>query len=142
MAAPLKSQPPLLPEPRRPIPSAPVHPMAALATVALDYLFFVFEMANPFIFIGIGVLGAITTTLVQRYLAKDGWGASVAKGMVMGIVAGVPYPVIGTFVGVPLLAWAGLHEWIKLPPKSKPALRAEEGEEEQEVVEAEVKEVK
>ena len=49
----------------------------------------------------------MTTMLVQRYLAKDSWGASVAKGLVMGIIAGVPFQVTGTAVGIPLLAWAG-----------------------------------
>ncbi|PWH14704.1 MAG: hypothetical protein DDG60_07310 [Anaerolineae bacterium] len=51
-----------------------------------------------------------TIALVQRFIAKDEWGASLAKELVMGIVAGVPYPVAGTLVGVPLLAWSGLRQ--------------------------------
>jgi hypothetical protein len=105
--------------PRHPIPPAPIHPLAALATITLDNIFGVIEIIDPLALIltsvGVGVTGMVTTMLVQRYLAKDGWGASVAKGMVMGILAGVPYQVAGTAVGIPLLAWAGLHEWIKAP---------------------------
>jgi len=147
MADPLKSQLPLLSAPRQPIPPAPVHPMAALATIVLDNIFGIIELVDPLALvltsIGVGVIGTVTTTLVQRYLAKDGWGASVAKELVMGIIAGVPFQVVGTAIGVPLLAWAGLHEWIKLPSKSKPVLEEDgEGKEGQEIFDAEIKEVK
>jgi len=141
MTDPTKSQVQMLLEPRRPIPPAPVHPMAALATIVLDNIFGVFELVDPLTLVltcvGVGVVGAVTTALVQRYLAKDGWGASVAKGLVMGIIAGVPFQVTGTTVGAILLGWAGASQWIKLPaPKSKPTIA-----EEQEIVEAEVREV-
>ena len=61
------------------------------------------------------ILGFSATTLMQRFLAKESWGAATAKGLVMGIVAGVPYPVVGTVIGAPLLIWAGAHQWIRLP---------------------------
>jgi hypothetical protein len=48
-------------------------------------------------------------------MAKDEWGPSIAKGLVMGVIAGVPFQVTGTAAGGLLLAWAGAHEWIKLP---------------------------
>ena len=141
MTAQPKSPTPLLPAPRRPIPAAPVHPLAAITTVVLDNVFGVFEIVDPLAIVvtslGVGILGTISTTLVQRYLAKDSWGASIAKGLVMGIIAGVPFPVTGTAVGVPLLAWAGLHEWVKLPaPKDQPPVS-----DDQEIVDAEVKDV-
>jgi hypothetical protein len=112
-------------ETRRPIPPAPIHPLAALATLVLDNVFGVFELFDPLALVltsvTVGVVGTVTTMLIQRYLAKDSWWASVAKGLVMGIIAGVPFQVTGTAIGIPLLAWAGLHEWVKLPPsQSKP----------------------
>ncbi len=82
----------------------------------------------------------MTTIFVQRYLAKDEWGPSVAKGLVMGIIAGVPFQVTGTAVGMPS-CWPGLGQhsgsncrW----PKSKPDnfLRSDE------IVDVEVKDVK
>lgn len=103
----------------------PIHPLAALATLVLDGFFLVFEIFDPFILLftslGLGLLGLVTTTLVQHYVAKEEWGPSVAKGFVMGIVAGVPYAVAGTAVGVPLLAWAGISQWVKLPGKGSNA---------------------
>lgn len=102
-------------EESRQITPPPIHPMAAFATIALDgiFFFFFFEAVNPLAVLGIGALGFAATTMVQRFLDNDSWGAAIAKGLVMGIVAGVPYPVAGTAVGLPLLAWAGLSRWTR-----------------------------
>jgi len=108
-------------EPRRPVPPPPVHPLTALATIALDSIFGVVEIFDPLLLLltslTVGVVGTITSTLVQRFIAREDWGPAIAKGLVMGILAGVPYPVTGTAIGVPLLAWAGMHQWVKLPPR-------------------------
>ena len=127
-------------EVRHPIPPAPIHPLAALITIILDNFFGVFEIIDPLLLLLssliIGVVGAVTTTVIQRYLAKDEWGPSVAKGVAMGVVAGVPFQVAGTAVGVPLLAWAGLHEWVKRPlPSGQPSSG------DQEIVDGEVREI-
>ena len=107
-------------EPRRSIPPSPIHPLAALTTIVLDNVFGWIELVDPLALaltsVSVGVVGFLTTMFVQRYLAKDGWGASIAKGLVMGVMAGVPYQVTGTAIGIPLLAWAGAHQWIKQPP--------------------------
>jgi hypothetical protein len=130
-------------ERRSAVSAPPIHPLAALVTIALDGFFAVFEVLDPlmllFISAGIGLLGFGATTLVQRFLAKDDWGPALAKGFVMGIFAGVPYPVAGTVIGAPLLIWAGIHKWVKLPTsgnnqtvdsafKSPPALEDKEQE--------------
>lgn len=107
-------------EVRHPIPPAPIHPLAALVTVALDNIFGVFEIVTPFLIVltslAVFTLGSVTTLFIQHYMARDSWGISIAKGLAMGILAGVPFSVTGTIFGVPLLAWAGLHEWRKSPP--------------------------
>jgi Fe2+ transport system protein B len=131
------------PELRHSIPPAPIHPLAALATIVLDTVFGIFELIDPLALIltsvTVGVLGTISTTLIQHYLSKDEWGPSVAKGLVMGIIAGVPFQVTGTAVGAILLGWAGASQWIKLPgPKSKPETPSESDE----IVDVEVKDVK
>jgi hypothetical protein len=128
-------------ETRHPVPPAPVHPMAALITVVLDNVFGVVEIVDPFAIVltsvSVGILGAVTTTFIQRYMAKDEWGPAVAKGMVMGIIAGVPFQVAGTAVGLPLLAWAGLHEWLTLPLKKDNTTPGD-----REIVDGEFKEIK
>ena len=104
---------------RSPIPASPVHPLSALVTVILDNLFDLPELAGPeaWIFTAplVGGLCFVTTTFVQRFLAKDEWGPAIAKGLVMGVIAGVPFSVTGTAAGGLFLAWAGLHEWVRLP---------------------------
>ncbi|HUH95871.1 MAG TPA: hypothetical protein VLZ89_00840 [Anaerolineales bacterium] len=104
---------------RSPIPAAPVHPLAALTTLVLDNLFGVIEIADPLLLLftglAVGTICTVTVAFVQRYMSKDEWGPAIAKGLVMGVIAGVPFQVTGTAAGGILLAWAGLHEWIKLP---------------------------
>ena len=110
-------------EPRRPIPPAPIHPLAALTIIVLDNVFGWIDLL-PGAVLGtsllVGGLGFLSTLFVQRYLAKDEWGESLAKGLVMGIIAGVPFQVTGTAVGAVLLGWAGASQWIKLPGRSRP----------------------
>jgi hypothetical protein len=128
---------------RHPIPPAPVHPLAALATIVLDNVFGVIELVDPLTILltslTVGVVCTVATTLVQRYLAKDEWGPAIAKGLVMGIVAGVPFQVTGTVVGVPLLAWAGLHQWVKTPAPKTPPDKLPPSDE---IIDAEAKDIK
>lgn len=135
-------QVPLLPEKSSAIPPAPIHPLAALSTLVLDNIFGIFEIVDPLALvvtsISVGVLNAVATTLVQHYLSKEEWGPSAAKGVVMGILAGVPFQVAGTVVGIPLLGWAGLHEWIKM---SGPKQKAPELSKPDEIVEADFKDI-
>lgn len=118
----------------RPTAAPPIHALAAIAIIALDGIFGTFEILDPPLIvitsIVLGVLGFISTTFVQRFLAKDGWGAAAAKGMVLGILAGVPYPIMGTAVGVPLLIWSGVHRWTRLPGSGSRALLDNPEEEE------------
>lgn len=129
---------------RHPIPAAPVHPLAALATIVLDNLFTIPEIAVPEAWILtiplIGLTGFVTTLFIQHYLAKDSWGESVAKGLVMGIIAGVPFSVTGTAAGGVLLAWAGLHEWLRFPISREGHQQLPSSDDD--IVEAEVKEIK
>ena len=126
---------------RHPVPPAPIHPLAALATIVLDNVFGWFEILDPLALVltcvTVGGIAFLTTMFVQRYLAKDEWGPSVAKGMVMGVLAGVPFPVAGTAVGAVLLGWAGMNQWIKLPTRRGP----EQFPASEEIVEAESKEI-
>lgn len=125
-------------EPRHLIPPAPIHPLAALLTLVLDNVFGVLEFVDPlailFTSVILAIVGTLCTTLIQRYLAQEEWGKAVAKGVAMGVIAGVPFSVTGTAFGVPLLAWAGLHEWIKLPP-----IQSRQENEDPDIVEGEFK---
>ena len=58
----------------------------------------------------IGGMAFLSVTLIQHYVANDGWRSSVAKGFAMGLLAGVPWVVGGTLVGGLLLGWSGLSK--------------------------------
>ena len=88
------------------------HPLSALVLIALDLLFSGPEIILPFT-IPVTVILAfasctIAVTLTQRFLAGEQWGESFAKGFALGILAGVPYPVLGTGAGTILFGWSGL----------------------------------
>ena len=110
------------PASRSPVPPAPIHPLAALTTIVLDNVFGVIEIVDPlamvFTSLTVGGIGFLTTLMVQRHMAKDEWGVAAAKGLVMGVLAGVPFQVTGTAVGSILLGWAGANRWIRLPGKT------------------------
>jgi hypothetical protein len=133
----------LPPEYRHPIPPAPIHPMAALAVIVLDNVFGWIDIV-PGAILGtsllVGGLGFLSTLFVQRYLAKDEWGEAAAKGLVMGIIAGVPFSVSGTAVGAILLGWAGASQWIKLPAHRQEQVQPPTPD--NEIVDAEAKDVK
>ena len=111
------------------IPQPPLHALSSLVTIALDGLWSVPEFVSlstvaglpalPVLAVGSGLMCAAAVTLVQRFVSKDDWGASVAKGMAMGVVAGVPFPFTGTAAGSVLLLWGGVHALFgrkQLPP--------------------------
>lgn len=114
---------------RNGIPEAPLHSLSSLVTVALDSLWSVPEFVSmasvaglpalPFLAVGAGLTCATAVALVQRYVSKEEWGAAIAKGVAMGVIAGVPFPFTGTTAGSVLLLWAGVHAFFgrkQLPP--------------------------
>ena len=104
---------------RTSIPPTPVHPLSAFITIVIDWFWSMVEVPATLSTVGLVALLPImlvsmamcfvSVLLVQRFVSRDDWGASLAKGVAMGIAAGVPYPVLGTSFGTVLLAWAGIH---------------------------------
>ena len=103
--------------PRLIIPPAPVHPLSSLVTIAVDLLWAPFEAAATLValyaliplILTCGATCFVSVMLIQRYVDHDTWKAAIAKAGAMGIVAGVPYAVVGTVAGGLLLGWAGIH---------------------------------
>ncbi len=102
------------------IPESPVHFLSALVVIALDFVWSFLEGAVslsivgllfvPFLSICIAGITFASVTLIQFYIAKDTVGQALAKGVALGILAGVPYMIMGTVVGIPLLTWSGLNQ--------------------------------
>jgi hypothetical protein len=110
-------------------PRPPIHYVGCVLTIIFDWLWFLVELTESFsierlsaiftIIVGAFITCFIAVTLIQRFMAHDGWKNSITKGLVMGIAAGVPYPVVGTFVGVVLIATARIY-W-RAPREEEPS---------------------
>lgn len=90
----------------------PVHPLAAALLVFVDNLWMLADwnavtwlLTIPLSFLSV----AVPTIFLQRFLHRDGWGQSLGKGLLLGVVAGVPTSITGTPVGLALLTWAGIR---------------------------------
>lgn len=106
------SQPPASrePQPAHP-PDAPVHPLAAALLVFVDNLWNLADWAvvDWIITIPLSFLTVFAPVVfIQRFLHRDGWGKSFGKGLLLGVLAGVPTSITGTPVGLALLTWAGI----------------------------------
>ncbi len=98
------------------IPEPPIHMLSALVTLLLDWLWLELELPATLSVVGLPALlplslalGAVcwlAVTLLQRFVSGEDWGPAAAKGLAMGIMAGVPYPVLGTLAGAGAGAWA------------------------------------
>ena len=62
-----------------------------------------------------GLLTTSIVTIIQQQTAHDTFGEAISKGLVMGVIAGIPYSVAGTAVGFTLLGWSGLNSLLKAP---------------------------
>ena len=89
----------------------PFHPAAAALLMVVDNLWMISEFAVvdwpltiPLCFLSV----FFPTFLIQRRLARNGWGVAMAKALFFGVVAAVPFSVTGTPVGLAFLAWAGV----------------------------------
>ena len=97
-----------------------IHWISALILIAVDNAFFA---ANTAAVIGTGGAGfsvspvicfiafAITTIsvfFVQRFIEEEKIRSAFAKGLGLGVMAGVPTSVAGTIVGITVLAKAGI----------------------------------
>ena len=96
--------------PARPA-DGPVHPLAAALLVFVDNLWMLADwnavtwlLTIPLSFLSVGVV----TAGIQRFLHRDSWGKSLGKGLLLGVLAGIPTSITGTPVGFGLLTWAGI----------------------------------
>ena len=106
------------------IPAPPVHILSALATIALDAVWGTAEvggaasgiglLALPLLVLITGGLDFLAVFTIQKFIARDGFGSAFAKALVLSILAGVPFMVMGTAAGAFLLGWAGLSNLARL----------------------------
>ncbi|MCB1037228.1 MAG: hypothetical protein KDD47_25590 [Acidobacteria bacterium] len=99
---------------------APVHPLSAILLIAVDFLWTGPEALLTASAVGIPALlltslAAFGVTFfavsrVQSGLAGEEPKAASAKGIGLGVLAGLPYPIFGTVAGTCFLAWSGIRK--------------------------------
>jgi hypothetical protein len=102
---------------------SPIHMLSAIVTMATDKLWdpMLIDMfkALPLpekerFYLGSGLLlfmaTAASTALTQHWVDKDPLGAALAKGVALGILAGLPYSFSTTELGLVFLGWSGINE--------------------------------
>jgi Na+-driven multidrug efflux pump len=101
------------------VPPAPIHPYSAIVTLLMDNVVGALEVADPFLLVvscvGLGLLTTFVVTTIQQQTAHDSFGDAIGKGLLMGVIAGIPFSVAGTAVGVALIGWSGLNSLLNAP---------------------------
>jgi hypothetical protein len=113
----LKVQPvaPVQVLPAEPTPARfPVHPLSAALLAAVDGLWGMADwvvvdwiVTIPLSFVSV----AVPTFCVQKFIRKDSTGHAVAVALLLGVLAAIPTPIIGTPVGLAILGAAGVRRF-------------------------------
>ena len=97
-----------------------IHWLSGVLLIAIDGAFF---GKNAVVFTGTGGLGipinllicliafvvtGIGVFLVQKFTVGEDTGSALAKGFVLGVLAGIPTPIAGTLAGGFVIAKAGI----------------------------------
>lgn len=106
---------------------SPVHLLSAIVSLGTDKLWDVMllEMAKDLampeklrflLLAGLLLLAftAASVALTQRCVEKDELGMSLAKGLALGILSGLPYSFGSTELGLVFIGWSGINELQKL----------------------------
>jgi hypothetical protein len=107
----------------------PFHYLSIIAIVALDITWGFFEGFTVFvspIFVIIlslilGLIGGLAVYYIQIHTAKDEPSQAMVKGIVLGIVAGVPFMVTGTVLGLAVIVWLVAMSVMKNPQPAESA---------------------
>ena len=96
-------------------PGSFLHPAAGALILGLDWLLFTGTTATGGLALPLAVVlgftvGSFGTCCIQRFWAKERWGRALLKGLLGGIVVGLPFPIGGTLVGGAVLASSGLDQ--------------------------------
>jgi hypothetical protein len=77
-----------------------LHPLVAFAMVCVDVMLTAADLAT-LATVSIAVAAALTVpcVLLQRYAYRDGWGAAVGKGLIVGILTAIPTPLPAVVTG-------------------------------------------
>lgn len=85
-------------------PHSMLHVVSAVLLTVVDNAFWgvnamTLGLATPLVMLLAFSSMFLVVILIQVFMAKDGLGLAITKGVIVGILAGVPTSVVGTFAG-------------------------------------------
>lgn len=117
----------------------PFHYLSIVVTVALDIVWGFLEgwtlFESPLLVLALSLILCFACSMavyyVQRHVAHDDRNTAVAKGAVLGIIAGVPFMVTGTVLGLTMMIWFAAASVFKGVDKVKRVIKHEEADDNQ-----------
>jgi hypothetical protein len=96
-----------------------LHPLVAFAMVCVDIMLTASDLVTvATVSIAVAAVLTVPCVLLQRYAYKDGWGAAVGKGLIVGILTAIPTPLPAVATGAGgVLGLVGLLSDRKEPPR-------------------------
>jgi hypothetical protein len=77
-----------------------LHPLVAFAMVCVDVMLTASDlMTAATVSIAVAAVLTVPCILLQRYVYKDVWGAAIGKGLIVGILTGIPTPLPSIVTG-------------------------------------------
>jgi len=101
-----------------------IHPLAALAFIAIDMMLFAPDATGIgwTISICVGLALILPCIILQRYVCKDSWLLAIAKGVILGILTAIPTPLPAFITGGSgICGYLNRSEKLKEPGEIKPS---------------------
>lgn len=98
-----------------------LHPIAGTGMILADLMLFGGELSTLgsfwIISAAVGLLLAVPSVFIQRYMYGDGWTGALVKSLVIGVLTGIPTPLPS--LGTATLTGLGLIQWLSDPDRSE-----------------------
>ena len=91
-----------------------IHRLSGAWIFLIDWIFFGVNaitagLATPVVSILAFLTGGTGVFLIQKLLNKDSFGQAFLRGLIAGVMAGIPFSIAGTVYGSWVLAMAGMR---------------------------------
>jgi len=105
-----------------------IHRLSGAWIFLIDWFFFgvntiTIGLATPLVSILAFLTGSTGVFLIQKLLNRDSFGQAFLRGLVAGVIAGIPFSIAGTVYGGWVLAMAGMRR--EDIPKFQPSIEVQ-----------------
>lgn len=91
-----------------------LHPLVGMGMILVDLMLFGGELSSFGMFwiisATVGLLLAVPSALLQRYVYGDRWTRAIGKSLVVGVLTGIPTPLPS--LGTATLTGFGIIRWL------------------------------